>query len=1292
MPITVDDVEVDESSAVARFTLRLTAPNALPVSVSYSNSNVTAANGSDYSARTGTVTFAPGQTVLTIDIPLIANATAERTEFFQLNLFSAVNDTLARNVAWATIYDNDQLLPGAPVIRVGDRVVDESAGVVSFTVTLDRPSTGNVSVNVATVNGTALAGSDYTALSQTLVFTPGQVAKTVSVALINDSVAEGPETFDLMLSAPVGGVLAAPTFGRATIGANDATAVISPLIRVSDAVADESDAGLRFVVSLSAPSTQQVSVSYSNSNITAANGSDYVAVSGTLVFLPGQTTQVVTVPVLDNTTQERTELVRLNLTSAINGTIVDNDGFGTIHDNDALSGTPFIRVADTTVDESAGFVTFTIALDRSSTGNVSVNVATANGTALAGSDYTALASQTLTFTPGQVVKTVSVALANDSAAELDETFSLQLSSAAGGVLAAPTFGRATIGANDATPVAQPLIRVSDAVADESDTALRFVVSLSAPSNQPVSVSYSNNNITAANGSDYVALSNTLVFAPGETTKVVVIPVLDDITLERSEIVRLNLFSAVNGVIVDNEGTGTIYDNDTPSGTPVIRVADSVVDEAAGSVTFTIALDRPSTSNVSVNVATANGTALAGSDYSAQAAQTLTFTPGQTVKTLTVALANDAVAEGVEYFDLLLSAPVNATLSDTNARVFIGANDAPPAILPLLSVSDAQAGESDGTLQFIVSLNAPSAQQVSVSYSNSNLTAANGTDYVALSNTLVFAPGETTKVVSIPVLENTTSEPAELLRLNLFSAVNATIVDNAGLGLIQDNDAPSGVPVIRVDDGIVDEGGLFARFNVTLDRPSTSQVTVLAATADGTAAAGSDYDAQALQALVFAPGETSKTVLVPVRNDAVAEGVEFFDLQLSGAVNATMGDGRGHMAIAPSDTPLAAMPTVSAAAIWAPEAGTALDFVVSLSAPSAQQVSVNYSNSNGTAANGSDYVALSGTLVFAPGQTMQVVRIPLLDNLVAESAESFSLNLSGAVNAVIGGTPVTATIIDDDPAPAGQLTTVGTGNADVLVGRPGANIVIGGSGNDLLDGETGVVMRGGAGNDVYIVEAAGDTPDESGGAGTDTVVAYINHTLGAGLENLVLRGPATTGTGNTGANALEGNGLNNTLSGGAGNDSLRGGAGADALSGGTQADSFIFDNLAGLDTITDWSSVDDSLLFSMAGVRVGDGDALVENALVRSAAGGFGTAAELVLFTTDIVGAITTASAAAAIGSATSAYAAGDARLFAVDNGTQTGVFLFRAAAADALVSAAELTPLVLASGGASALSDYIFVA
>ena len=264
MPIVVDDVYVDESRPFAQFTIRLTEPSTVPVSFSYNNSNETALNGSDYVAQSGTLTFAPGQTVLTLDIPLIGNALPEGTELFTLNLFSPVNSTIATPFAQAIVLDNDQP-SGTPVVRVSDQTVDEAAGKVSFVVTLDKPSTGVVSVNYATVNGTALAGSDFTALAtQTLTFAPGEVSKVVTVNLLNDAVAEGREYFDLRLSSPVGATLLPQPTGRASIGANDATAAALPLITVTDAVADESNTFLEFVVSLSAPSTQAVSVSYNN--------------------------------------------------------------------------------------------------------------------------------------------------------------------------------------------------------------------------------------------------------------------------------------------------------------------------------------------------------------------------------------------------------------------------------------------------------------------------------------------------------------------------------------------------------------------------------------------------------------------------------------------------------------------------------------------------------------------------------------------------------------------------------------------------------------------------------------------------------------------------------------------------------------------------------------------------------------------------------------------------------------------------------------------------------------------
>jgi hypothetical protein len=228
-----------------------------------------------------------------------------------------------------------------------------------------------------------------------------------------------------------------------------------PLITVSDAIAGESDGNLVFVVSLSAPSAQTVSVSFSNSNATALNGSDYVAQTGTVTFTPGQTTQTILIPLVDNATQESTEYLRLNLFNAVNGTVVRTPAWGTIVDNDATAGTPLVSVGDPVVDESAGTVTFSITLDRPATGNVKVDVATADGTATAGSDYVAKSTQTLTFAPGQVTKTVTVNLIDDNMAEGAQYFDLLLSNPVGASLRAEPHGRATIGANDAAPLAAP---------------------------------------------------------------------------------------------------------------------------------------------------------------------------------------------------------------------------------------------------------------------------------------------------------------------------------------------------------------------------------------------------------------------------------------------------------------------------------------------------------------------------------------------------------------------------------------------------------------------------------------------------------------------------------------------------------------------------------------------------------------------------------------------------------------------------------------------------------------------
>ena len=147
---------------------------------------------------------------------------------------------------------------------------------------------------------------------------------------------------------------------------------------------------------------------------------------------------------------------------------------------------------------------------------------------------------------------------------------------------------------------------------------------------------------------------------------------------------------------------------------------------------------------------------------------------------------------------------------------------------------------------------------------------------------------------------------------------------------------------------------------------------------------------------------------------------------------------------------------------------------------------------------------------------------------------------------------------------------GLAGNDTLIGNAGNDTLTGGDGDDTLDGGYGAdTMAGGAGDDTYFVDTAGDTTTEAADQGIDTVYSGVDRTLGTNLENLVLYGAATTGTGNTLDNQLIGNALNNTLSGGSGNDFLDGGAGQDAMTGGIGDDTFEVDNEG--DTVIEYAS-------------------------------------------------------------------------------------------------------------------------
>jgi Ca2+-binding RTX toxin-like protein len=249
--------------------------------------------------------------------------------------------------------------------------------------------------------------------------------------------------------------------------------------------------------------------------------------------------------------------------------------------------------------------------------------------------------------------------------------------------------------------------------------------------------------------------------------------------------------------------------------------------------------------------------------------------------------------------------------------------------------------------------------------------------------------------------------------------------------------------------------------------------------------------------------------------------------------------------------------------------------------SSQPVNVNYSTSDGTAKEGTNYTGLSlGVITFNPGETTKTISVAIADNSVVETDRSFTVSLSNPVGVAIADGSATVTITDTFVATEStvlapgveNLTLTGTANINGT-GNSNNNTITGNSGDNILNGGTGKdTLIGGVGNDTYTVDNILDVVTEGLNGGTDLVQSSVTYTLSDNVENLTLTGiTAINGTGNSLNNTITGNGGNNTLNGGTGADTLIGGAGNDSLVGGIGNDTYLFSittTSLGTDTITE----------------------------------------------------------------------------------------------------------------------------
>jgi Calx-beta domain len=513
------------------------------------------------------------------------------------------------------------------------------------------------------------------------------------------------------------------------VTAAPALAARQKTIRINDASVVEGDAGqktMTFTVSWTGSKGGAApTVHYATADGSATAGADYTASSGTASLSNGSCKcATVSVPILGDTWTEGTETFAVNLSSPVNATIGDGQGIGTIYDNE---GPPSFVVTDVTGPEASGTLSFSVFLTNANGSAVSIDYATADGTAIAGSDYTAT-SGTLTFNPGQTSKLVPVTITDNALAEDDETFTLNLSNATGGIAIADPTGTATIQNDDADPTVS--VAAASVIEGDLGTAtLTLPVTLSGPSGHEIDVDYATSDGTATAGSDYTATSGTLVFAAGETTKEIHVTVSGDFQDEGNETLTVTLAAPFNADLGTASATGTITNDDAG---PKLVVTDAVATEGktgTTAMTFTVATTPISLSDITVDYATADGTATAGTDYAATSG-TLTIPAGQMTGTITVNVNGDATWEPNETIGLTLSNPIGAKIVVGSATGTIINDDKILTTLALKLAKGKTAIKAKGTIEAAVS-----GMQVKVS-----LLRKVGRKYVVLSTKTVGAKG------------------------------------------------------------------------------------------------------------------------------------------------------------------------------------------------------------------------------------------------------------------------------------------------------------------------------------------------------------------------------------------------------------------------------------------------------------------------------------------------------------------------------------------------------------------------
>ena len=947
-------------------------------------------------------------------------------------------------------------------ISINNTTVIEGNNAV-FTVALDNAVSGGFTVDFATQDDSATAGTDYTANNSTLTFagTAGET-QTITIVTTDDATSESSEQFFVNLTNATNGVTISDNQGVVTLTDNDGTTgCTADYNELGGTVVIEAEnlnlpagwnvenattgfTGTGYInwtggeffnaqgngtisstIQINTPGTylfewrNKIGAGTSNTDnndtwVRFNDASDFYAVSGSTTIYPQGSGQIPTVNGAggDNWFKVYSNSSSWNWQTRTN----DNNPYAIYVDFDTpgvytmeISGRSENHFIDRITLSSAGGnqdlgLNQTLC-DSSPIAVTGVNISPATGNIAIGNTI----QLTRTITPSNATDQTGFWSSDNTGVGTVNSSGLVTGVSEGSVTITYTTndGSFTDTATITVSLPSSSISINNTTVIEGNNAV-FTVTLDNAVSGGFTVDFATQNNSAIGGTDYSTSNGTLTFAgtAGETQTMNIVTI-DDTIIEASERFYVNLSNATNGVTIsDSRGIATITDNDDFEAN--ITVNDITVGEGDDAV-FTVTLDNDVSGGFTIDYTTSDDTAFSSTDYIATN-NTLTFngTAGET-QTITISTIDDATIETNERFFIDLSNASNSvTIIDNQGVATITDNDA----LANISINNVTLIEGVNAV-FTVTVDNAVTGGFTVEFTTQDNSATAGDDYTMSTGSLTFAgtQGET-QTITITTTDDTIVEANERFYINLSNATNAVIIaDNQGIATITDNDGFDAN--ITINDISVNEGD-DAILTVTLDNAVSGGFTLNYATQNNSATAVGDSDFTAANGLLTFSGTAgeTQTITITTTDDSIIEANERFFVNLSNATNGvTISDSRGIATITDNDDFEA---NITVNDITVGEGDDAV-FTVTLDNDVTGGFTIDYTTSDDTAMAGIDYVATNNTIAFngTAGET-KTITIITTDDASVEANEQFFVNLSNATNGVtIADSQGIATITDND---------------------------------------------------------------------------------------------------------------------------------------------------------------------------------------------------------------------------------------------------------------------------------------